>query len=177
MGQGSPCPAPNHLLGRPTMTRKAQAVAALILALAVGSGSPRGARAGIHVELGPGSSLVQPGDTVTVQLQVFQAESEFNAFDAYLRFDPARLQFVPASSLSQQIGPVMSSGCGSFFHQFKARSDTLEIHLGMLCSNVFVTGPGVIYQVRFRVLEGTGPTQIYLGSGTEFYRAGFFVRP
>src|SRR5204863_1216592 len=88
-----------------------------------------------------------------------------------------RLQFVPAASLGQQIGPVMSSACGSFFHQFKARSDTLEIHLGMLCSNVFVTGPGVIYQVRFRVLDGTGPTEIYLGSGTEFYRAGFFVRP
>ena len=159
------------------MTRKAQAVAALILALTMAAASPTGARAAIHVKLGPDSTLVQPGDTVTVQLNLFQAESEFNAFDAYLRFDPTRLQFVPAASISQQIGPVMSGACESFFHQFTPRSDTLEIHLSLLCKNVFVTGPGVIYQVRFLVLNGVGPTQIYLGSGTEFYRAGFFVRP
>ena len=159
------------------MTRNAQAVAALALALTMTLISPADARAGIHVKLGPDSSLVQPGDTVTVQLQVYQADSQFNAFDAFIRFDPSRLQFVPASSISQQIGPVMSSACGSFFHQFIPRSDTLEIHLSLLCKNVFVTGPGVIYQVRFRVLDGAGPTEIYLGSGTEFYAAGFFVRP
>jgi len=159
------------------MKRAAQAVTVLLMAMGVAATAPATARAGIHVKLSPDSCVAQPGDTVTVQLRVFQAESEFNAFDAYVLFDPTRLQFVPTAPLSDQIGPLMKRACGSFFHQFTPRPDTLEIHLSMLCPNAFVTGPGVIYQLRFRVLHAVGPTEIACGAHTEFYRAGFFVRP
>jgi hypothetical protein len=135
------------------------------------------AAAAIHVSLEPDSAVVQPGDTVTVKLTVFQAESEFNAFDAYVQFDPTRLQFVPASSVDAQIGVVMTKDCNNFFHQFLPYSDHLEIHLSLLCNNTFETGPGVVYQVRFLALAVAGSTQLTWLAGTEFYRAGFFVRP
>jgi hypothetical protein len=109
---------------------------------------------------------------------VFEAESEFNAFDAFVTFDPTRLEFVATSPVNGQIGPVMSSVCSNFFHQFVPHPDNLEIHLSLMCANTFVTGPGVIYQVRFRALSPIrGATQLGWGVDTEFYRAGFFVRP
>jgi hypothetical protein len=134
------------------------------------------ARAGMHVSLEPDSVIVQPGDTVTVKLTVFQAESEFNGFDAYVGFDPTRFAFV-SSTLDSQIGPVLTAVCNNFFHQFTAHPSSVEIHLSMLCSSTFATGPGEIYHVRLRALPVTGPTTLSWQTGTEFYRAGFFVRP
>jgi hypothetical protein len=150
----------------------------LVLLIALGAVAvlPSIARAGIHVSLEPDSVIVMPGDTVTVKLTIFQSESEFNGFDAFVGFDPARFAFV-SSSLASQLGPVMTSVCNNFFHQFSAHSNSVEIHLAMLCPSTFATGPGEIYRVRLRALPVTGPTTLVWQTGTEFYRAGFFVRP
>jgi hypothetical protein len=148
----------------------------LLLALAGVAALPQAARAGMHMSLEPDSVTVQPGDTVTVKLTVFQAESQFNGFDAFVGFDPARFAFV-SSSLADQLGPVMTGACNNFFHQFVAHPSSLEIHVSMLCAGAFATGPGEIYRVRLRALPVTGPTTLVWQTGTEFYRAGFFVRP
>ena len=149
---------------------------ALLLALGAVTGLPSVARAGIHVSLDPSSATVQPGDTLIVKLSVFQAESQFNGFDAYVGFDPARLAFVSVTP-DNQIGSVLTGVCNNFFHQFLAHSNFVEIHLSMLCPSTFATGPGEIYELRFRALPTTGSTTLVWQTGTEFYRAGFFVRP
>jgi hypothetical protein len=149
---------------------------ALLLVLGAAAALASAARAGIHVSLEPDSATVQPGDTVTVSLTIFQAESEFNGLDAYVGFDPARLAFV-STPLDNQLGPVLTGACNNFFHQFVAHPDFVELHLGMLCPATFATGPGEIYRVRLLALAPTGPTSLVWQAGTEFYRAGFFVRP
>jgi hypothetical protein len=40
-----------------------------------------------------------------------------------------------------------------------------------------VSGPGVIYKFRFKVLEASGETELALGAGTSFYNAGFLLTP
>jgi hypothetical protein len=48
-------------------------------------------------------------------------------------------------------------------------------HVSLLCAGTLLSGPGVIYRVRFRVLDSPGLTSIGLGSPTAFYRAGYFI--
>jgi hypothetical protein len=140
---------------------------------------PALARADLHMSLEPDSAVVQPGDTVTVRITVFRvgaADSSFNAFDAFIAYDPARLELVNTTAAAR-VGPVFTDSCGNFFHQFLPTPGQLEIHLSMLCPKKNVTGPGDLYRVRMRVLPGTGPTNLVWNTGLEFYRGGFFVRP
>ena len=161
---------------RPGIAGSIPRALALLVGLAAAALLPGAARAGIHVSLEPDSATIHPGDTLTVQLTIFQAESEFNGFDAYVGFDPTRLAYVSGTPDSQ-IGTVMKDVCNNFFHLFKVNPDNLEIHLSMLCASTFATGPGEIYRVRMRALAPAGPTALTWNTGTEFYRAGFFVRP
>ena len=135
------------------------------------------ADAGIHVAIVPESAVVAPGDTFSVAVVVSPAESEFNAFDLFLSFDPDRLAFVPTSPVSAQLGPVMTNACPNMFHLFTAAPSLLQANVSLLCAGTFVTGPGTIYQVRFRAGTELGETSIDCGTGTSFYRAGFFVLP
>lgn len=137
---------------------------------------PTVALATIYVSLEPDSATVQPGDTVTVKLTIFQADAQFNGFDAFVSFDPSRLALV-STPLADQVGSVFSGACSNLFQSFVAHPDSVEIHLGMLCPATFVTGPGDIYKFRLRVLAPLGPTDLVWSTGTEFFRAGFFVRP
>lgn len=120
---------------------------------------------------------VAPGDTFQVQIVVPVAGDPFNAFDAPIRFDPAQLTFVPTSPLANQRGALMTSACSNTFHLFNARPDSLQITLSLLCNQVFVIGPGVVYQVRFRAPLTPGITTLTLGPSTAFYNAGFKVLP
>ena len=135
------------------------------------------ADAGIHVAIVPELAVVAPGDTFSVAVIVNPADSEFNAFDLFLSFDPDRLAFVPTSPVSAQLGPVMTNACPNMFHLFTAAPSLLQANVSLLCAGTFVTGPGTIYQVRFRAGTELGETSIDCGVGTSFYRAGFFVLP
>jgi hypothetical protein len=153
-----------------------RAAAALALLAALG-GAPQAGRADVYVGLLPSTMTVSPGDTFTVTMAIADPDSSFNAFDASIRFDPARLEFVPTSPVSSQRGALMTSACSNTFHHFDTAPDSLKITLSLLCSGVYVAGPGNLYQVRFRALSGLGTTTISLGPFTEFYKAGLFVRP
>ncbi len=130
-----------------------------------------------------GLPVLQGGDTLMVQLEIPRAGPAFNAFDAYVRFDPAVLQFLPANSLRDQAGPLMLDACPQNFHLFSVSADSslLEIHFSMLCAGVSVTGPGVAYQVRFRCRDVDADTHLDLltepGFPSRFFLDGLAVEP
>lgn len=150
-----------------------------LLAL-IGGGAlvaPAGAVA-VSVRLLPASTAVAPGDTFTVQIAVDAADSVFNAFDAYLAFDSSTVAFVNTVPTAFQIGSLMTSACGNLFHLFTPHPTQLDITCSLLCNQVFVNGPGAVYQVKFRikpVLFTT--TTLSLMPATTFYKAGFTLLP
>jgi hypothetical protein len=121
--------------------------------------------------------MVNPGDVITVSLTISPADGYINAFDAAIRFDPARLAFVPPGAIANQIGPLMTAACANSFHRFSATGDSLAINLSLLCAGAEVNGPGVVYQVQFQALAPEGATHIGLGPSTRFYDAGFAITP
>lgn len=152
------------------------AALALAASLLPAFAAPLGA-AGVHARLQPAAITVTQGQEFDVEIAVFQADGSFNAFDAAIRFDPSRLTFVPAANPATQQGSLMTAACGNRFHVFSAATDSLAASVTLLCSGVTVTGPGVLYKVRFRAGTTSGPTALTLGPSTRFYRAGFFVDP
>jgi len=149
---------------------------AVLLGVASLAAGPAAAT-GIHASLQPSGTILSPGDYLSVSLTLDPADSNINAFDAAIRFDPSRLAFVPPGSIASQIGPLMSAACPNVFHRFSATGDSLAINLSLLCAGAEVSGPGVIYHVLFQALAATGTTHIGLGPSTRFYDAGFVVSP
>jgi hypothetical protein len=150
----------------------------LVLAIAGAMGAaPRGAAADIHAGFSPGLVVVAAGDTFTAYVSIVQGDASFNAFDASIRFDPTKLSFDPITPVAMQRGDLMMAACSNTFHDFHVAADSLQATLSLLCNQTFVTGPGMLYRVRFRAGMTTGNTTISLGPFTEFYRAGLFVRP
>lgn len=149
---------------------------ALAVLLALLAAQPA-AGAGVHVSFVPIPAIVSPGDTFTVELTVTPADAEFNAFDFVISYDTARLVFVPTTPSTNQRGPLMTAACANSFHIFTPTAGALQVTYSLLCNNTFVTGPGVIYRVKFAATMTTGNTTISCGAGTQFYRAGFFVNP
>lgn len=135
------------------------------------------ARAGVSAGFADSVLTVAPGDTFVVQIVVPVAADSFNAFDAPIRFDPARLAFVATTPAGLQRGPLMTAACSNTFVDFHATTDSLKISLSLLCAGTYVAGPGTLYQVKFRALAPTGPTAVVLGPSTTFYRAGLRVLP
>lgn len=153
-------------------------LAGLVLGLAlVGTAATRPVQADVYVGFLEPSVTVAPGDTFTAHIVIQQAGAEFNAFDASVRFDPAMLGFEAITPVADQRGSLMTGACSNTFHRFDVAPDSLKITLSLLCNNIFVTGPGTIYRVRFRAGFTEGVTSLSFGPFTEFYRAGLFVRP
>ena len=125
----------------------------------------------------------QAGDTVTVELKVPITGPAFNAYDAYLTYDPAALQFLPAANVSTQEGPLMTGACGLRFHVFQADSlaGRLRISHSLMCAGVSVTGPGVVYRVRFRCRDVDADTPLRLLAAqpfrTTYFYAGIILSP
>ena len=85
---------------------------------------------GVTVAIVPAEQSVAPGAELDVEIQVTQAGAPFNGFDAVVSYDPAALEFMPASPTTNQQGCLMtgacSAACGSTFHRFTASSTTLS---------------------------------------------------
>ena len=149
------------------------AVACAGLALA----APTARAAGIHLQFAALPPMIAPHDTFTVNVSVSPGDAEFNAFDLNIAYDPTHLVFVPTAPVADQRGTLMTGACANTFHLFTPTSGVLQVTLSLLCNGVFVTGPGVIYSVRFAATDSVGPTTIQCAAGSQFYRAGFFVNP
>ncbi len=132
---------------------------------------------GVSAAIVPSSTSVPPGTEFDIYLQVTQAGSAFNAFDAVIGFDPAALTPVSISPLSLQRGTLMTSACGNTFHRFRQGTDRDTVTLVLLCNGVSVTGPGQLYRLRFRASSTPQVTMVRLLSGLRFYNAGVNVVP
>ena len=164
----------------PVPGRPPPSVVAFGLCAVVMSAGALAARAdGVHVRLDPVTALVQAGDTVTVTVNVTPADAQFNAFDLVFTYDPSRLTFLAVTPLSKQIGSLVTTACANLFHLFNANTaaGTLTANLSLLCNNVYLTGPGAIYTIKFKAGTVQGSTAVTLATGTQFYEAGVYVNP
>ncbi len=124
-----------------------------------------------------------PGDTLVVSFTVPVAGPAFNAYDAYLSYDPATLQYLRPTSLATQEGPLMTAACSQRFHVFAADSlaGNLRVSHSLLCNGRTITGPGVVYTVRFRCRNVNAQTPLTLlvtaPNRTTFYMAGTMLNP
>jgi hypothetical protein len=135
------------------------------------------AGAGVRVAMTTTSSTVTPGMEFDVYLQISEAGSSINAFDAIIGYDPAALTLIPLSPRSQQVGSLMAGACGSNFHRFRQGADRDTITLVLLCNNVSVSGPGQIYRLRFRASTTPAVTTISFLPGLNFFNEGTSVQP
>lgn len=145
---------------------------AAFLALQAGISSA----AGVHIEFNPTPTSASPGDTIDVECNVFLADASFNAFDLNIGFDPSQLSYITQNKVLQR-GALMTAACGNIFDTFVADSAELRVTLGLLCAGVSVTGPGVIYQVKFEALPGLTSADIVCTAGTAFFNEGPAVTP
>jgi hypothetical protein len=138
------------------------------------------ARAGIKVGLTPPIQNVAPGADFDVFLDITEAGSAFNGFDAVISYNPSALTFLPLAPTSSQQGCLMTGGCsascGNTFHVFNAAGDSLSISDVLLCNGVSLTGPGHLYKLRFHAANTPQVTSITIRRAN-FYNAGLFVNP
>ena len=132
---------------------------------------------GVHVALQPVTQTVAPGDTFTLTIQITQAGDPFNAFDAYVGWDPAALTFLQRSPISLQEGAYFASACANRFHKFQQGADRDTITDVLLCSGVSLTGPGPIYRLLFRASMTPQVTTVRFLPGLRFYNEGLYVNP
>src|SRR5262249_33641317 len=69
-----------------------------------------------------------------------------------------------------------SASCGNTFHVFSAAGDSLSVSDVLLCNQVFLTGPGHLYKLRFHASNTIQVTHVVVRSAN-FYNAGLFVTP
>lgn len=137
----------------------------------------------VRLHVMPMPAVADAGDTVLVELTVPVEGPAFNAYDAYLTYDPAVLRFLPAANIATQEGPLMTTGCGLRFHIFAADTlaGRLRVSHSLLCEGQSRTGPGVVYRVRFqcRDVDANTPLRLLLTAPykTMFYNSGLFVTP
>jgi hypothetical protein len=138
----------------------------------------RAQAAGVHAGLTPPITAVLENEEFTLYLQVLESGAAFNGYDAVVVYDPAALTFLPASPITLQEGSLMTGVCGTTFHLFSSAGDSLVIAHVLLCSGQSLTGPGALYQLRFRAGAVPVETYVRLRPGrTKFYNEGLFVNP
>jgi hypothetical protein len=160
--------------------RLVHALAVLVLVATFLAPAARPAHAAISAGLTPASQTVTPGTDFDLFIDITAASSQFNGFDAVVSFDPAALTFVPLAPTSLQQGCLMTGGCsaacGSTFHLFSGAADSLSVSDVLLCDQIFLTGPGHLYKLRFHASSTPQITHVNFRS-TSFYNAGLFVTP
>lgn len=136
------------------------------------------ARADITLAIQPSPIAVDNGEIFDVELTVTDSAADFNGFDAFIGYDPTRLTFIEQLVVTQQ-GALMQDACPISFHQFDIADDSTYVSINyiILCAGVTVTGPGVIYNLRFQAKYTDGPTTLSILTGTQFFNAGIFVSP
>lgn len=142
-----------------------------LAALIGAAGSPALAATGVRVVLAPATGNVQLGEQFDLEVTIPDSSAEFNAFELEVVFDDSLLTLV-----SNQEGPVMTGACGSRFHVFDETDGTFTVTDGLLCSGAKVSGPGVIYVLRFQANVDDTLTSVVL-QAAGFSDAGINVTP
>ncbi len=135
---------------------------------------------GVHAGLMPASQNVALGSEFDIEIQVTEAGSLFNGFEAVVSYNPSALTFLQASPVSLQRGCLMTGGCsaacGNTFHVFSAAGDSVKANLGLLCDQISLTGPGQIYKLHFRASNTAQITTLSIRRAA-FFNAGVLVTP
>ena len=140
------------------------------------------ASAAVDLAILPSTVTVQPNEVFDVELTITPAGSAFNGYDAVIGFDPAVLTFIQRPRADQE-GPLMTAACPNRFHVFSIApaGDSLDLSHVLLCAGTSVTGPGVVYRLRFRCNDVETETWLrLLGESptlTRAYNDGLFVQP
>lgn len=140
-------------------------------------GPPAAEAQGVSVALSPAFSSVVPGSQFELDIQVVRTGSAFNAFDAYIGYDPGALTLVPQTPLSNQEGAYFKAACANRFHRFRAGAGVDTISDVLLCPGASVTGPGQIYRLFFRASNTVQVTTVHFLPGLQFYYGGEYVNP
>ena len=133
-----------------------------------------GAAADVAVGLVASTASVASGGEFEVRIRVTQAGSIFNTYNADVTYDTSRLTFLEAAPLSLQEGAYMTSACGNTHQFFNTSGNLIHVSHSLLCLNLFLSGPGDLYVLRFRATGAGGPATIHFQQST-FYRAGIIV--
>lgn len=136
--------------------------------------------AGVELAVSPAETQVDPGAVFLVELAIPSAMSPFNGYDAVVRYDPTYLTLLPEASPAVREGELMVDACPSArWNRFSVSADSTEISIShvLLCGGVSVTGPGVVYRLRFMAKNVGTVTALELREGTAFYNAGSYVEP
>jgi len=160
----------------------------LMLAATVAAADPAAIMASartdtVLVALVPPADQFAAGDTFTVDVVVPEAGPQFNAYDAYVSYDPEVLTFLQADTIADQEGPLMREACYQTFHVFDIAPDSsyVEIHHVLLCNNTYLTGPGVLYRLMFQCNDVDADTRLDFlleaPTRTRFFANGLFVDP
>lgn len=157
-------------------TSKPFAPLAALLGLVALVLSPVPARAQVQVWLTTASELL-PTDT-DFKVFVDMAGAGFNGFSLVLSYDPGMLTLLPTAPTKQQEGCLMtgacSASCGQTYHQFTAAGDSIAVSDVLLCNLVSLSGPGTLYELRFRTAHPAGVTFLRIRRA-RFYDAGLLV--
>lgn len=137
--------------------RSATAGVLVVCALGLGTAPPAAA---IDVGFNPQTRVVALAEVFDYDILVPASPDTFNAFEFTIVYDPARLTFIQRSPTSLQVGPLMTAACPNGFHLFSAVADTIRITYSMLCAGASVTGPGVVYRLRFRAASVSAITDV-----------------
>lgn len=127
------------------------------------------AQADVSVSLQPDPVCAQYGATFTVDVCVDSAGSEFNGYEAVIRFDP---DYVQAVSIAQ--GALMTGLCGNTWWHTHVEIDSVFISHVAMCGPLTMTGPGVLSTITFHALSQSAVTPISFDY-IEFYDAGDIV--
>lgn len=130
----------------------------------------------IDVQFDPGTKVVDLDQVFDYDIFVLASPDTFNAFEFTIVYDPVKLTFIQRSPVSLQVGPLMSSACPNGFHLFSAIGDTIRITYSLLCAGAEVTGPGVIYRLRFRAPSTPAIADVRF-VGARFAAAGVLLSP
>jgi hypothetical protein len=153
-------------------------IVAAVTILSLVGGMPVGHAApvaqGVTVALTPTQQVV-PGATFDVYLDVTEAGSPFNGFDAVIGYDPAALTFVPGSN---QDGSYLTDACGNIWHMtFAVGASAITITDVLGCASVSLPGPGRIFRLSFQASMTPQVTAVEFLPGLQFFNAGLFVNP
>jgi hypothetical protein len=149
----------------------------LIVLLLAGALLVPAAHAAVAVTLVPSWPTVEPGAEFDVSVMVSSGGSEFNGFDLVMAFDHNLLTYV-GQPVAGRPGQLVTAACQrSPFHVFSTAPDSSSLNVSyvMLCAGVVVSGPGAIYNLRFRAGQDAGLTGLTLLPGTRFFNAGIVV--
>jgi hypothetical protein len=152
----------------------------MVLAAAAGLLAVPARAQGVHMGFVPSVvNNVAPGGNFIIDMDVTEAGSEFNGFDAIVTYDPAVLTLIPETSSWRQ-GCLMtgtcSAACGSTFPFFQFAADSIDIALSLTCNQVFLTGPGQVYRLHFQVSNTPQVTNLHFRR-CRFARDGILVTP